>query len=78
MKFKMKKNTIIAKQQIEIESYKIIFKENHAIHKDIFGMFYSVGQPLNDNKLNFNKDQLQWVFELYELTKIVTTDLNSQ
>ena len=56
----MTQEELITKQQLEIERYKQIFKEDKSSLLLLLGNFYSIGAPLNDNMLSFNKDQLLW------------------
>ncbi len=63
----MTKDELIAKQQIEIEEYREMLKENAVLHKSLIGKFYNIGAPLNDNVLQFNKDQRKWCLELFDL-----------
>ena len=63
----MTKDELITKQQLQIEEYKHIFEENSKIIKSLNGMFYNIGQPLNDNVLRFNKDQQKWCFGVIDL-----------
>lgn len=56
----MTKEELICKQQLEIEQYKITIEEYKKSMKEIKGRFYNIGQPLNDNVLGFNKDQIKW------------------
>ena len=65
----MTKDELIAKQQLEIEDYKAQLIENTKIGLEIKGKFYSIGAPLNDNILQFNKDQLKWCFQVVELVE---------
>ncbi len=60
----MTKEELIAKQQIKIEEYKEMINENIKLKKNLKNMFYSVGEPLNDNKLQFNKEQLMWCLKV--------------
>lgn len=63
----MTKDELITKQQLEIEEYKIILQENKKLLKLLRGKFYNIGQPLNDNVLQFNKEQQRWCFEVFNL-----------
>jgi hypothetical protein len=63
----MTKDELITKQQLEIEEYKEMLEENHNIITRLTGMFYNIGQPLNDNILNFNKEQQKWCFSVINL-----------
>lgn len=60
----MTKDELITKQQLEIET----LKEQVAAHKDreqqVFYVLYSIGAPLNDNKLRFSKEQLGPFFQI--------------
>lgn len=65
----MTKDELIAKQQLQIEEYKQMLKENKQLKSQIIGKFYSIGQPLNDNVLQINKDQMRWCFGVVELAE---------
>jgi hypothetical protein len=65
----MTKDELIAKQQLEIEDYKAQLIENTKIGREIKGKFYNMGAPLNDNILQFNKDQMKWCFQVVELVE---------
>ena len=65
----MTKDELIAKQQLEIEDYKAQLTENTKIGRQIKGKFYNIGAPLNDNILQFNKDQMKWCFQVVELVE---------
>jgi hypothetical protein len=67
----MKKDELIAKQQIKIEEYEDLLKENEELKQQIMGKFYNIGQPLNDNVLNMNKEQMKWCFEVVSLTELL-------
>ena len=60
---------LITKQQIQIEEYKELLKENKELRNQIIGKFYSIGQPLNDNVLQMNKNQISWCFGVVELAE---------
>lgn len=62
----MTKDELIAKQQIQIEEYESLFRENAAIKQKLKGMMYNIGAPLNDNVLQFNSRQLIWAISLAE------------
>lgn len=62
----MTKDELIAKQQLEIESQKSIIESNRELANDIKMMFVAIGQPLNDNVLMFNRDQLKWCQRVYD------------
>jgi hypothetical protein len=40
--------------------YKQMLEENSQLIKDLKMRFYTIGQPLNDNVLMLNKEQLLW------------------
>jgi len=63
----MTKEELITKQQLKIEKQKKKLKEYKAIAKSIRGKFYNIGEPLNDNRLQFNKEQQGWFFEVTAL-----------
>ena len=69
----MSKDELIAKQQIQIEQYKETLKENIGLISRIKGKFYNIGQPLNDNVLQMNKDQMKWCFSVVELIEQLNT-----
>ncbi len=63
----MTKDELITKQQLQLEEYKKMLGENSATIQSLTGKFYNIGQPLNDNVLQFNKDQQKWCFEVASL-----------
>ena len=65
----MTKDELITNQQLQIEEYKKMLKENKELKKQIVGKFYSTGQQLNDNVLQMNKDQMMWCFGVVELVE---------
>ena len=65
----MTKDELIAKQQLQIEEYKQMLEENSEIIKSLTGKFYNIGEPLNDNVLQFNKDQQKWCFGVVTLVE---------
>ena len=65
----MTKDELITKQQLEIEEYKSQLIKNTEIGSEIKGKFYNMGQPLNDNILQMNKDQMIWCFQVVELVE---------
>ena len=64
----MTKDELIIKQQLQIEKYKEMFAENEKLRSEIKGKFYNIGQPLNDNVLQMNKEQMAWCFGVVKLT----------
>ncbi len=68
----MKKDTLITKQQLELEELRLDRQVTRQKIKILIGYFISIGQPLNDNMLEFNAKQLAWcqnVFNLIEELK---------
>ena len=63
----MTKDELITKQQLQIEEYKRMLQENTKTIDDLKMRFYGIGQPLNDNVLMFNKDQLLWCVKTLDL-----------
>jgi SMC interacting uncharacterized protein involved in chromosome segregation len=63
----MTKDELISKQQLQIEEYKQMLQENTELKRDLEMMFYAIGQPLNDNILQFNKEQQKWCFRVVAL-----------
>lgn len=67
----MTKDELITKQQLQLEEYKIAMKENAKLKHDLTMRFVAIGQPLNDNRLQFNKDQQKWCFGVLELIESI-------
>jgi hypothetical protein len=65
----MTKDELITKQQLQIEEYKELMKDNKELRSQIIGKFYNIGQPLNDNVLQMNKKQMGWCFKVVELAE---------
>ena len=65
----MTKGELISKQQLEIEEMKSILEANKSIISDLHFKIHGIGQPLNDNCLNFNKDQMLWVSQILDLVE---------
>jgi len=65
----MTKDELITKQQLEIEHYKAQSDANAKIKSDILGKAYNIGQPLNDNILQFNSKQQKWVWDVVQLAE---------
>lgn len=63
----MTKDELIVKQQLQIEVYKQMLEENSQLKRDLEMSFYAIGQPLNDNVLQFNKEQKKWCLEVVSL-----------
>lgn len=66
----MNKNDLIIKQQIEIEELKSSLQEYEDVLKGVSGMLFSVGAPLNDNILNFNKEQRAFLHRIAQMIGI--------
>ena len=73
---KISKEELIANQQIEIIEYKEMLKENYELKRTLWGMFYSMGQPLNDNILQFNQDQQNWCSKVIEVIEKINCICN--
>jgi len=54
----MNENELITKQQLEIEDLKEQIKLYAKGHDDVYNILYSIGAPLNDNKLHYTKAQM--------------------
>lgn len=65
----MTQTELITKQQLQIEEYKQILQQNKKLKRQIISKFYSMGQPLNDNVLQMNKEQMKWCFEVVGLAE---------
>ena len=65
----MTKDELITKQQLEIEHYKTQADANAKIKSGIIGKCYNMGQPLNDNILQFNTKQQKWVWDVVKLAE---------
>ena len=65
----MTKDELITKQQLQIEEYEGMLKVNKELKSQIIGKFYNIGQPLNDNVLQMNEDQMRWCFEVVHLVE---------
>jgi len=66
------KNDLIAEQQLEIRELKKRCKENKKLSHLISMKFIAIGQPLNDNCLKFNKNQLRWCQGVLDLVEQIT------
>lgn len=65
----MTKEELITKQQLKIEKYKKLIKKNKDLKRDLYGKFFSIGEPLNDNRLQFNTEQQAWCIEVAHLVE---------
>lgn len=66
-KLKAKVEGLVTKQQLKIEDFNEKTVHNEDVLKTLNHRFIGIGQPLNDNILKFNNDQLAWVFQIKEL-----------
>jgi hypothetical protein len=69
----MEKDQLIAKQQLEIENLKEMLENNAEIKKDLGYKLFGIGQPLNDNCLEFNSPQLKWAQSVLDLVENINT-----
>lgn len=67
----MTKDELIAKQQLEIEEYKRKSKENKEILKTLHYRINGIGQPLNDNMLRMDIEQIRWVHGINQLIESI-------
>jgi len=65
----MTKDELIVKQILKIEKYKQMLKANKKLKKSLIMKLYAIGEPLNDNMLQFNKEQTEWCFEVLSLVE---------
>jgi hypothetical protein len=65
----MNKDELIVKQQLLIEEYKQKLIDNGKLYDRLHGKFYSIGQPLNDNRLKFNEEQLHWCMSVFQMVE---------
>lgn len=70
----MTKDELISKQQLEIETYKLIMLKNRKLVKNARMKFIAIGQPLNDNVLMMNGSQLNWCQSVLDLIESIETD----
>lgn len=55
------KDLLISEQQLEIARLCRVMKNNKVILDRLEYRIMGIGQPLNDNNLKMNRDQLLWV-----------------
>lgn len=67
----MTQKELITKQQLMIEDFKQRHEENKDILKILNYRINGIGQPLNDNFLKMNKDQMQWVLGINALIESI-------
>jgi len=65
----MTQEELITKQQLQIEVMKQTLESNVKIIRELKNRFYGIGQPLNDNFLQFNPKQLGWFHRTLELVE---------
>lgn len=65
----MNEDNLIVNQQLKIEEYREIINSNRKTKEEILNRFYGIGQPLNDNVLKFNNNQLFWADNVAGLVK---------
>lgn len=63
----MSKDELITKQQLEIEEYRVLFTDIANVRDKLMGQLFSIGAPLNDNRLQFNAKQRIWCHEVASL-----------
>ncbi len=63
----MTEKELIAKQQLEIENLKETLRSAYESFSLINGILYNIGAPLNDNCLEYSREQLGPFFRISEL-----------
>lgn len=58
---------VLATQVVKIAEFKAKREEDQEVIKAIKRKFFNIGGPLNDNSLNFNRDQLTFLLEVQDL-----------
>lgn len=69
----MTKDELIVSQQLKIAEYEKMLAYNQDLKLEILGKFYNIGAPLNDNVLEFNRDQIAWAFSVVHLAEDIET-----
>lgn len=59
----MTKTEVIARLARKLEMYKDSHKRNKDASRRLASRFTCIGAPLNDNRLQFNSEQLKWLQE---------------
>ena len=72
----MNRDELIAMQQLELETYKKNVSDAEKSIKKLKAQFYSIGKPLNDNVLKFNKYQIAWCQSVYNMIEDIEIDLS--
>lgn len=65
----MNKEELIVKQQIDIEDMKIDIDAMQKAFQIIYDSCYAVGMPLNDNVLDFNKQQRDFLRKIARIAE---------
>jgi hypothetical protein len=73
---RMSKDELISKQQLQIEHYKQMVRDNKKTINRIRMRFIGCGAPLNDNVLQFNSKQMLWCHDVLELIDSIETDIS--
>jgi len=60
-------NELIAKQQLEIEELKTKIEIADQCRKEIYGVLYCIGGPLNDNVDRYKMQQLKPFFKIAQI-----------
>jgi hypothetical protein len=63
----MTKDGLIARQQLKLEYHTDQNKVHAELKRLLIGKFYNIGQPLNDNILQFNPKQQRWAWDVVQL-----------
>lgn len=65
----MTKDELITQQQLEIEDLKIAAAKVAKIKRSLNGLLYNIGNPMNDNIMKMNMEQLGWCCRVEYLVK---------
>jgi len=60
----MNKDSLIAKQALEIEQYKAKAEEVEVVRYDIHRLLHDIGAPLNGSRLKYTEGQLKPFFDI--------------
>lgn len=63
----MTREELITQQQLELEEFRRKSINNKEVRQKLLGKIFGIGQPMNDNKMKMNNDQLSWVAGVWEL-----------
>ena len=61
---------LIADQQLDIESLKELVEQYQTDLREIHSMLYAIGGPLNDNILNFTKEQRAFLKQIADIAEL--------